>query len=321
MKYCEKCGKQLNDDAVFCEGCGVRLINKADEEKQVFTCKNCGAEHTSIPLFCEKCGVRIRKEDVAEAITVSEDIQVYEFKTKLMNMPKDKFLKTMAIITLSAIAVFVGAFFAINAILYSNYELNIGHHNMIVTCSYIGKERTHTFCEKVWGGVVCGARADDNDIIRKVEIPASVNGSVWFVDCDNLEDVVILGDGMGLLFSGCKSLKTINIPENSYIMSRGFECCESLESIKIPLGNGYTLADNAFSGCTGLTSVEIPDGLTSIGYNAFYGCTSLTCINIPNSVEIIRSGAFIDCPLLDVEIPYGCEVEEEAFKRKEVWFW
>ncbi len=243
MKICEKCGKQLNDDAVFCEGCGTKLPDKAEE------------------------------------ITVSEDIQAYEFKTKLMTMPKDKFLKTMAIITLTAIAVFVGAFFAINAILYSNYELDIIYLDMDTYCTYIGKERTHTFCKKVWGGVVNGVRADDNDIIREVVIPDSIT-SIYF------------------------------------------PYCTSLTSIEIP--NSVTsIAHSAFYGCTSLTNVEIPDSVTSIGGDAFYGCTSLTSINIPDSVEIIRNGAFIDCPLLDVDIPYGCEVEEYAFEREQRkgWFW
>ena len=61
------------------------------------------------------------------------------------------------------------------------------------------------------------------------------------------------------------------------------------------IGNG------AFDGCSGLTSVTIPNSVTSIGESAFYGCSGLTSVTIPNSVESIGLRAFYGCPdLLDV---------------------
>ena len=51
----------------------------------------------------------------------------------------------------------------------------------------------------------------------------------------------------------------------------------------------------AFDGCTGLTSVEIPNSVTSIGICAFYNCSGLTSIEIPNSVTSIGDGAFRNC--------------------------
>lgn len=52
---------------------------------------------------------------------------------------------------------------------------------------------------------------------------------------------------------------------------------------------------SAFSGCSGLTSVTIPDSVTSIGYNAFSGCSGLTSVTIPDSVTSIGSSAFSYC--------------------------
>ena len=51
----------------------------------------------------------------------------------------------------------------------------------------------------------------------------------------------------------------------------------------------------AFGGCTGLTSITIPDSVTSIDYSAFYGCTGLTSITIPDSVTSIDYSAFGGC--------------------------
>ena len=56
-----------------------------------------------------------------------------------------------------------------------------------------------------------------------------------------------------------------------------------------------SLGSSAFYGCTGLTSVTIPNSVTSIGSGAFYGCTGLTSVTIPNSVTSIGNNAFYNC--------------------------
>ena len=47
-----------------------------------------------------------------------------------------------------------------------------------------------------------------------------------------------------------------------------------------------SIGDEAFNGCTGLTSVTFPEGLTSIGERAFYGCTRLTSVTVPDSAQL-----------------------------------
>ena len=68
----------------------------------------------------------------------------------------------------------------------------------------------------------------------------------------------------------------------------------------IILTNGTKgIAGRAFSGCSGLTNVTIPNLVTSIGDNAFSGCTSLTSVAIPNSVVSIGTNAFSYCQSLE----------------------
>ncbi|MDE6827517.1 MAG: leucine-rich repeat domain-containing protein, partial [Alistipes sp.] len=54
----------------------------------------------------------------------------------------------------------------------------------------------------------------------------------------------------------------------------------------------------AFSDCSSLTSVTIPDSVTSIGIDAFRGCSSLTSVTIGNSVTSIKNLAFQGCSSL-----------------------
>ena len=59
-----------------------------------------------------------------------------------------------------------------------------------------------------------------------------------------------------------------------------------------------SIEDYAFQYCLNITGVEIPLGVTEIGYSAFYGCVALESINIPESVNKIEYGAFYNCKAL-----------------------
>ena len=77
----------------------------------------------------------------------------------------------------------------------------------------------------------------------------------------------------------------------------------NLSSVAIP--NNVTSIDNsAFYGCSKLTNVTIPNSVTSINNFAFYKCKGLTSIIIPNRVTSIGNAAFSDCSgLTSITIP------------------
>ena len=60
----------------------------------------------------------------------------------------------------------------------------------------------------------------------------------------------------------------------------------------------------AFSGCSSLKSITIPNSVTSIGDEVFYNCTGLTSVTIPESVTSIGEDAFSGCSsLTSITIP------------------
>ncbi len=76
-----------------------------------------------------------------------------------------------------------------------------------------------------------------------------------------------------------------------------FSNCSGLTSVDIP--NTVTHFNQyAFSECTGLTSVVVPNSVTNIGHMAFYGCTGLTSISFGNSLSSIEWQAFWGCQSL-----------------------
>ena len=102
---------------------------------------------------------------------------------------------------------------------------------------------------------------------------------------------------------------TIEVGDQKYkvtsIGDHAFSWCTDLTEITIPEGV-TSIGNHAFRGCSSLTQIAIPEGVTSIGNDAFYDCLSLTQIAIPESVTSIGNGAFGGCSsLTEVAIPEG----------------
>ncbi len=133
------------------------------------------------------------------------------------------------------------------------------------------------------------------------------------------------------VYDAASSITIANIPatvtynETIYsvttIGKTAFFVCSSLTSVSIP--NSVTTIEHeewnssigAFTGCTSLTSVTFEEGinLTNIPPYTFCGC-SLTSIDIPNSVTSIGIAAFNDCEYLtSVTLPENATIDTSAF--------
>ncbi len=168
-----------------------------------------------------------------------------------------------------------------------------------------------------------GSDTANNHVSGDVVIPSSVeyNGTTY--------NVTEIND---LTFLGCSNLTSITIPSSiTYIYGSAFYGCSGLTSINVASGNThYSSADgvlynisqdtliaypgaktsfNILSSTTtisygavagnNLTSITIPNNITSILSEAFVGCRNLTSITIPSSITYIGEVAFAYCDSLN----------------------
>ncbi len=96
---------------------------------------------------------------------------------------------------------------------------------------------------------------------------------------------------------------------------RAFYNCSSITSIVIPEGV-TSIGDYVFERCSNLTSIVIPEGVTRIGSWVFYRCSSLTSIAIPENVTRIGEYAFNFCSsLTSIVLPESVtSIGESAFR-------
>ena len=150
-----------------------------------------------------------------------------------------------------------------------------------------------------------------------------------FGDCSALASIQIPNKVTSIgesAFYGCSSLENILVAEGNTVYHSNGNCLVEIatktllvgcNNSVIPTDGSVTsIGDSAFSGCSSLTIVNIPEGVTSIGDTAFGDCSYLTSINIPNSVTSIGRKAFAGCSSL-TELTYGGSIEKAKtlFKR------
>lgn len=142
-------------------------------------------------------------------------------------------------------------------------------------------------------------------------------GNTAFSRCESLTSV-ILPNGLTSIgdyaFYECKEITGITIPKTvTSIGEEAFYYCNKIENANIPtnaisfisknvlktvvINGGTEIPDKAFYNCSSLTSIELPDSITSIGEYAFYYC-KITSIEIPSAVTSIGKYAFGYCSKL-----------------------
>ena len=164
--------------------------------------------------------------------------------------------------------------------------------------------------------------------ITSVTIPASVTeiGSNAFAGCTNLTSVNYEGDWSNLTIqSGNPAVQDAAneqlfdfafTPDNTAVIVNNYKCKGTAADVTIPScykGKPVTAINNAAFPNSAVTSVTIPDSITSIPDAAFVNCSKLTNISIPNSVTYIGYSAFNSCTSLkSITLPSSLSTISEA---------
>lgn len=174
-------------------------------------------------------------------------------------------------------------------------------------------------------------------VCTAVNIPSSVKkiGEISFFWCYKLPSVSI-PDGVeyigGSAFKMCERLTSVEMGDSvAEIGGSAFELCYRLASVKLSKGlkkigmsafatTALTSVDipagveelSGFNSCDNLTTVIIPEGVTSLGLAAFCDCQNLYAIEVPKSVKQIDVTSFQDSEWLTVYGEKGSYVETFA---------
>ena len=164
------------------------------------------------------------------------------------------------------------------------------------------------------GGTITGAGT--YDYYSQVTLTATANESYTFYQWKENGNMVSTENPYSFVAFFDRNLEAVFLESSTYpllysynegdhtatVIGRwdGVELTGELVIPETVMHNGETytvtaIGDNAFNGCSNLTSVEFPSSLVSIGGYAFSGCSSLTSIEFPNSLESIGDWAFRYC--------------------------
>ena len=213
----------------------------------------------------------------------------------------------------------------------------------VTITKYTGTESTVILLPKIssWPVTKIGEAAfQDNTTITSVTIPDSVTeiGSNAFAGCTNLTSVNYEGDWSKLTIqSGNPAVEDAAkdaaneqlfdfefILNNTAVIVTNYKCKGTAADVTIPscykgkpvtaINNAAfpnsavtsvtipdsvtSIPDAAFVNCSQLTNISIPNSVTYIGFSAFDGCASLKSITLPSSLRTIGNSAFADCPSL-----------------------
>ncbi|GHV64035.1 hypothetical protein FACS1894199_01340 [Bacteroidia bacterium] len=150
----------------------------------------------------------------------------------------------------------------------------------------------------VQGDEITITRYIGND--REVIIPstiASADGNMTF-RVTAIGDYAFTGGGRG--FSGMMlkfSMMSAGVFNKTKANKQSLKKCKLLTSISIP-DSITSIGKGAFSGCKSLTNIIIPNSVTSIGEHTFSGCKSLKNVIIPDSITSIDDDTFMACETL-----------------------
>ena len=146
------------------------------------------------------------------------------------------------------------------------------------------------------------------DSLTSLTIPSSVTKIDAYAasECDDLEQVTIYSALLGeYMFKNDTSLKSASLSNLTSVARNAFDGCTDLETVNLnnSLSNPCTVINQyAFQNCTSLTSIVLPNSITTIGEGAFKNCTSCRFTPstsevtfLPSNLTTLQNSAFRNC--------------------------
>ena len=193
---------------------------------------------------------------------------------------------------------FKGLFLTVLFVLLGSLAIQAADDGLITEQITIKLDKAGTLPDKI--------SANEKNLITNLKIVGKINGTdLKFIremagrvneeKTDGKLSILDLSEakivaGGDAYFQSSKKYYTSNDKLGNYV----FFGCSGLTSLTIPSGV-TSIGIAAFRGCSGLPSLTIPSGVTSIGKSAFLGCSGLTSLTIPSSVTSISDRAFYGC--------------------------
>lgn len=155
--------------------------------------------------------------------------------------------------------------------------------------------------------------------IENITLPSTVKtiGGNAFQNCENLKEIYIPASvtSIGnLAFGKCYSLEKLEFSSDSPITTLPTNMCRmaansaeaeerrsQLTTVILPDGI-TTIGSGSFCACANLTNIVIPDGVTAIDKSAFECCFNLKTINLPKDLTEIGNFAFNMCGELEIDL-------------------
>ena len=213
---------------------------------------------------------------------------------------------------------FKGLFLTVLFVLLGSLAIQAADDGLITEQITIKLDKAGTLPDKI--------SANEKNLITNLKIVGKINGTdLKFIremagrvneeKTDGKLSILDLSEakivaGGDAYFQSSKNHYTSNDKLGNYV----FLGCSGLTSLTIPSGV-TSIGIAAFQGCSGLTSLTIPSGVTSIGNYAFSGCRGLTSLTIPSGVTSIGKSAFLGCSgLTSLTIPSSVtSISDRAF--------
>lgn len=196
------------------------------------------------------------------------------------------------------------------------YDMDFNYYGAFASCP---KLKTVTFAENSHLKIIGTGAFIYCTALKEIIIPASV---------ELIANSAFKGD-----YNDGSALEKVTFANGSKlkkISSQAFAHCNSLISIELPeglttLGDEDIDDDGVFSDCTSLTTIKLPKSLTTIGNvdasfitkGSFYNCTALTSIQLPENLQTLGAYSFYGCRALkSIELPANIqEIGNDAFQE------